>query len=614
MDGVGHGLRLPSLHFAPAQESSAFDPHACALNGSEKAGGGVGNTLGIGRSSRSGAPAIQPDAPASRPASPSRVAPDAPVGLRAAPKRPEGATEQLSPRRSELPRLHGETRTRSTDMDQGRPHEIQPARPTLGELLTRERQELAELRAGSDQVDAPPQHHIAQSGQPHRPTLGHALAEERRQETTERAQRAELVQSALPDGGGVMKRLKDRAARKAGEKWHTRLSSPKPMEGQRRKDFEKLVRADVMAMARTGKMDPTLAARTMHAAVVDETLGEGILAEDRKLLLEVLDELANPIARLFGQHKLRHTSDTSPAFTDAQVLQAPTPMATGTFNKVHAVQLAQADGTVLDGVFKPLASTTNGWVAVTTGIAPDDPQFAMRNLATVAYADKLGFDVIVNTKVAMLDTGGGPFGPELGLVMERAHGQPAAEVHSDILRRPDVTAEVIKLQLLDHLTGQGDRHPGNYFVSIEPDGRPRVTGIDNDQCFGKLLDHAAGIQHNIDESSEDMFKGTGLPPMIDTDMQNAINALTERDIRWMLGNKLSDEEIGAAVLRLESLKAHVDELAYAGDIIDPQDWDRPDVTFRLNRDNSYIARELESALYRDSQRAADARNNGDGAA
>ena len=562
----------------------------------------MGNSLGIGRSSGSGAPSVQPDAAAPRPASRATVALDAPIGLRGAPKRTEGPADQGAPRRSELPRS-------STQ------REIQPARPTLGELLAQARREEAALRAQSGDVDSPPQHPVEPSRPGHR--MGDSLAEERGQEAAERAQRADLVQSALPDGGKVMKRLKERAARKhpttAAEKWHARLTgSPKPMEGQRRKAFEALVRADAMALARTGKMNAALAARTMHAAVLDGTLDEGILEEDRKLLLEVLDELANPISRLFPKHKLRLTPDTSPAFTDAQVLQAPTAMGTGVFNDVYAVQLAQADGTVLDGVFKPLASTTNGWVAVTSGIAPDDPQFAMRNLATVAYADKLGFDVIVNTKVAMLDTGGGPFDPELGLVMERAHGQPASEVHSDILGRPDVMAEMVKLQLLDHLTGQGDRHPRNYFVSIEPGDRARVTGIDNDQCFGKLLTGADDIQHNIYDPSEDKFRGTGLPPVIDTDMEQAINALTERDIRWMLGNKLSDEEITAAVSRLGDLKAHISQLGYAGDIIDPKDWDLPEVKFRLDRGNSYVGRELGAALDRERRNAAAANDNGDG--
>ena len=50
--------------------------------------------------------------------------------------------------------------------------------------------------------------------------------------------------------------------------------------------------------------------------------------------------------------------------------------------------------------------------------------------------------------------------------------------------------ELTKLQLLDQLTGQGDRHRGNYFVDIQGSGNKvtvKVTGIDNDLCFGSKI-------------------------------------------------------------------------------------------------------------------------------
>jgi hypothetical protein len=388
------------------------------------------------------------------------------------------------------------------------------------------------------------------------------------------------------------------------EMWHAGKSgSPNPLEGRRRRDFEALVRSDVMALSAVGGMHPLHAVHTMRLALSDDTLGTRILPEDRQLLMEVLDQLANPTDRLYQQMNLRLTTDTRPAFTDAQVIEKPTLLGSGKFNSVFTVRLMEPDGRPFDGVFKPLGNEETGWVAGVSGIPRDDPQIAMRNLATVAYAKKLGLDVIADTRMAMLDTGGGPFEPQLGMVMESARGTPAAKTGSGILARADVCAEVTKLQLLDHLTGQGDRHANNYFISIEPDGRAKITGIDNDQCFGQWMHDPAGIQQIPDHEWQRGFRGTGLPPVVDTEMERSINALTERDIRLMLGDKLREPEIEAAVHRHEGLTEHIAELRADGNIIEPGEWGNPDVQFLLNGGNSYVGRDRDRALRIEAQRA-----------
>ena len=514
-----------------------------------------------------------------------------PLALHNAPKRPPGAIEQLSPLRNKLPPLLADNaRATATPLAAASPlpfpataHHPPTTRPH------------ADVRALPAEAN-PLQQQDAQRPQPtHRSTLGELLAQERRQEAAERAQ---LVHAALPDGGEVMKRLKERATRQhpttMAERWHARLNgAPKPIEGQRREKFEALVRADVLALAKTGRMDPLLAVHAMRAAVVEGTVGQGILAQDRQLLLDVLDQLANPVDRLYPQLKLKVTSDTLPAFTDADVLEKPTALGSGALHDVFAVKLMNPDGSVFEGVFKPLrAEKERGWVAVATGIPQDDPQIAMRNLATVAYAKKLGLDVIPDTRLAVIDTGRGPFDPDVGLIMEPARGKPAIETDASLLARPEVCAEITKLQLLDHLTGQGDRTPNNYFISIEPSGRAKVMGIDNDQCFGKDLTHPADIQQTFDgDPSRQMFRGTGLPPVIDTKMERSINALTEEDIRSMLGNKLNEAEIQAALSRYRSVKNHVFELRMTGHVIEPSQWGDPNVQQQLTVENSYVGRE-----------------------
>jgi hypothetical protein len=420
------------------------------------------------------------------------------------------------------------------------------------------------------------------------PRLGGLLADERRQEEAVRAQRAQLVHSALPNGGAAMKRLKDRAARQhsntVAELWHALRNGHKPLNGERRQAFKAMLHADVMALAKTGKMDPWVAAATMREAIVDGTLGHDLLAMDRELLLNELGEMAMQVDRIYKRLNLRITPDTLPAFTNIDVLERPQEI----FNNVYEVKLKNSDGSVFDGVFKPLSKTETGGVAAATGIPKDDPQTAMRNLATVSYAKKLGFDVIVDTRLALIDTGRGVADPDLGLIMERAaHRYPVGEEWGSIWRRADVCVELTKLQLLDHLTGQGDRNHNNYFINIEPNGRAKVIGIDNDLCFGKDLTDPAGIR---ERNAEDFFRGTGLPDVVDTEMEHAINALTSRDIRLMLADKLSGAEIQAAIARHQGVKDHIAKLRANGQVIEPSEWGDLEVQRRLTKENSYLGR------------------------
>ena len=309
--------------------------------------------------------------------------------------------------------------------------------------------------------------------------------------------------------------------------------------------------------------------------------------------------LARHIGRLYKQLNLKVTGDTLPAFTNAQVLEPPKKLGSGAFNTVFQVKLKNPDGTAFNGVFKPLGGIEKGWVAAATGIPRDDPQIAMRNIATVDVAKKLGFDVVPSTRMAVIDTGRGAVDPDLGLVMDLATGKPAAEIEASTLARGVVAAEVTKLQLLDHITGQGDRHANNYFIDFkrepEPHGTAKVMGIDNDQCFGKNLTDPAGIQWVDNDSMRRGFRGTALPPVVDTEMARAINALTSRDIRAMLGNKLSEPEIQAAIARHEGVKDHIAKLRTEGNIIHPDDWEQPGVQALLTAENSYIGRERHHA-------------------
>ena len=305
------------------------------------------------------------------------------------------------------------------------------------------------------------------------------------------------------------------------------------------------------------------------------------------------ESLRSSVRLLYEKLNLKITEDTRPDFTNANLVDQPTKLGAGQFHTVFAVKLEGSDGKSFDGVFKPLGAERKGWAAQAMGIPKDDPQVAMRNLATLSYAKKLGIDVIPDTRLAVLSTG--PESKKLGLVMARASGTQAAGADPALFGRADVCAELTKLQLLDHLTGQGDRHGGNYFIDAKS-GRPaRVTGIDNDQCFGAKLTRPDSIRYAKDRAHVG-FHGTSLPPVVDREMAAKITALTPGGISQMLGDKLTKPEVQAAIARHQGVTQHLAELSQQGRVISSSKWGRSSVQKLLTPMNSYLARDRERAL------------------
>lgn len=525
------------------------------------------------------------------------VALKGPEGLMGAPKRLQGAGEQSSPVRSPLP-----------------PSALN-RQPVIGRSQT-------EIQPHVSDGHTSPTHETSPSQPVRRQTLRQLLDEALREEKAEKAEQArqakqarraalaQWVHSALPDGGQAMKRLKARAAREHPATLADRLllirhGTPRPMEGPRKTAFEALVRDDLWAMAMAGGVDPLVAVDKMAEALDEGILGQGILKSDLELLTQVLDDLA--IDRLYTRLNLKMTDDTMPAFTNAQVLEAPVELGEGRISKVYAVKLEDTDGSELDAVFKPLNSEVpdvEEWSAAArlAGISREDPQTAMRNLATVAYAKMIGFHVVTDTRVALIDIGDDPFNPALGLIMERARGEPAEEVDAEVFKEGSVCAEVTKLQLLDHLTGEADRYDKNYFVELGSDGRAKVMGIDNDTSFGAALTDPAGAKAPrtnpkgvaIDPSRLGL-RGTALPPVVDTDMESAVLALTEEGIVSILEDKLNDAEVDAAIERYRGVRQHMVELREAGRVIAPHEWGRSDIQELFTPENSYLGRDRELA-------------------
>lgn len=282
--------------------------------------------------------------------------------------------------------------------------------------------------------------------------------------------------------------------------------------------------------------------------------------------------------------------------TDTQRLGAMNQLGKGSANKVYAAKYNGPDG-IVNGVFKPLKDEEGGWVAAYIGIDLNHARIANRNLATQDVALALGFDVVVECHIGARQQRAESGKPqlELGLVMGRAPGKEASKALDSLRENPEVRREVTKLQLLDHLVGQGDRHANNYFVHTYQDQKGqtkvKVTGIDNDQCFGRKTRNGDDIRYaNTDD--RDGYRGTRMPQLIDTDMAAAIRSITPQSLSALLSDKLSPAEIKAAQSRLQSMLNHINTLERKNQVITPDEWNaRVDVSAFQNASNSYFARD-----------------------
>lgn len=159
-----------------------------------------------------------------------------------------------------------------------------------------------------------------------------------------------------------------------------------------------------------------------------------------------------------------------------------------------------------------------------------------------------------------------------------------------------------ELQLLDHLTAQGDRHCHNYFIDIDAKTQEvKVTGIDNDLCFGPLVKNSLSMsaysEHPALKTYGTYLRSGDLPIFIDQKMYSAIKNTTPTDLREMLAPMLNPEEVEAAVSRLEVVKTHNDHLLSMNHVIHQNQWSSHEIFAQMHSGNSYAIRDGQLAHY-----------------
>jgi len=224
----------------------------------------------------------------------------------------------------------------------------------------------------------------------------------------------------------------------------------------------------------------------------------------------------------------------------------------GALNSVYEV--GYKDGTSF--IFKPEAPGRQAMenLFIAKGIEATQT-VAQLNMASQRTADALGLgDVMVKTTV-------GSHKGEFGIFMEKAKGvdaedftklgksvkPPAGDLSLRQIKNldDDKYAKVVgglmrqanRLEWFDMITGQGDRHAHNFFVSVGKDGTVSLKGIDNDACFPE---YRSGIRtFELTKTRADTLKAR----IADTAEKLYPHSYDEDDREELLGDLMTDPGI-----------------------------------------------------------------------
>ena len=212
-------------------------------------------------------------------------------------------------------------------------------------------------------------------------------------------------------------------------------------------------------------------------------------------------------------------ADVNPANEDANIV-AERELGAGKAGTV--VELTRSDGTSV--VFKGETESRSGLALLAAGAGKAyemDQQAVNLNFASKCAADALGMPGMV------VDYSAGSHRGVFGFFMGKAKGMTPNAIRQELSSSPDagltpkqirrlpapqrrqvradLQRELNRLQWLDLVTGQSDRHWENYFVHVDPATRKvTVTGIDNDAGYSQYRVGAAKFSFDKDRAA--LFK------------------------------------------------------------------------------------------------------------
>lgn len=237
---------------------------------------------------------------------------------------------------------------------------------------------------------------------------------------------------------------------------------------------------------------------------------------------------------------------------------------------------------------------------------------SMRAVASKEVDDLLGTDVLTGTELA--EAGG-----KYGIAMEKAVGTPTRQKEdvSDITDKslfeghyvspnknetfldtgvdysdPVVQKGLVDLQINDVISGQLDRHAGNYVVEQNENGQATgVRGFDNDLSFpSQMGDWQTRIQETK-KSGRKFGNAVDFPPLMTEQQASMVEGLDPKVLQERLSKHLPGDEVSSAVQRLGALKQHIAGLRDNDGIIKGYDQDSYQRLRNAGEQKSYVGRD-----------------------
>lgn len=208
------------------------------------------------------------------------------------------------------------------------------------------------------------------------------------------------------------------------------------------------------------------------------------------------------------------------------------------------------------------------------------------SLATMKIAKILGIsDLVVKTEYAQIKS---PTGEnKIGILMDCAKGIPFSQLQKLENRKinPLFQLNLSNLMILDAICSQRDRSVSNYFTVLSKNGEIiNVSAYDNDLSFDNYT--------NLKSSNfilPPMLRNDGklsLPHM-DKMLANKILSLNDEDIRICLKDLLNDNQIDAAISRMNQMQNAIKQTMKENPkfLIEPAEWSSKTMEKELSADN-----------------------------
>jgi hypothetical protein len=222
----------------------------------------------------------------------------------------------------------------------------------------------------------------------------------------------------------------------------------------------------------------------------------------------------------------------------------------------------------------------NGQLGTLSDIAVGDPLFKLRDVKELNYTEE---ELALARELELTQTSGGV--------------ESIYEGSDFDFTDPGLQRELMELQINDILSGQVDRHSGNF--RLERDEEGGVTSLhafDNDMSFGSKLTTWLPKLHRP------LTHTVGLPPLLSEDQAKRIEDIEPDELYGKVRRLLPEEEAKAALKRLNELQDHVKELRLDKMIFKTYDQSTYDQLREFGRDRSYLARHAQTMEDRDFAR------------